>query len=196
MRIYFNSENWILDFETDHGWREGRRSINPARCLAAAALRCSASGRVVTASPRKLKKIDGDLLSRRERTRWLGAIALGEFAESDPKAIWPLTIKHGSRRHADVRIAIATCVLEHILEYPFEKFFERVANAAKDSASLADTARSCWLMGRSELRRNTERWEKLMTQLEAMHVGRVKPRKGKPKVDKFQAELERFIGSR
>ena len=64
-----------------------------------------------------LTVIDRNLASRSEHARWQAAIALGELAQSAPDRIWPLVLKHGSRRHADVRMAIATCVLEHILEY-------------------------------------------------------------------------------
>jgi len=86
-------------------------------------------------SPQTLKKIDRELASRSEHTRWQAAIALGEFAASDPERIWPLVLKHGSRRHADARMAIATCVLEHILEHHFDAFFSRVADAARTAAS-------------------------------------------------------------
>src|SRR5216117_1729889 len=110
--------------------------------------------------PRILKKIDRELGSRSEHTRWQAAIALGEFAASTPEHIWPLVVRHGSRRHADARMAIATCVLEHILEHHFDTFFLRVADAAMSSRWFADTAGSCWLMGQSELPRNARRWRR------------------------------------
>jgi hypothetical protein len=118
-------------------------------------------------SPRILKKIDRELSSRSEHTRWQASIALGEFAAFEPESIWPLVLKHGSRRHADARMAIATCVLEHILEHHFDTFFPRVADAARSSHWFADTAGSCWLMGQSELPRNARRWRRLMSELRA-----------------------------
>jgi hypothetical protein len=118
-------------------------------------------------SPRILKKIDRELAARGEHTRWQAAIALGEFAASAPESIWPLVLKHGSRRHADARMTIATCVLEHILEHHFDTFFPRVAEAARSSCWFADTAGSCWLMGQSELPRNAKRWRRLMRELHA-----------------------------
>ena len=118
-------------------------------------------------SPRILKKIDRELASRSEHTRWQAAIALGEFIASHPERIWPLVLRHGSRRHADARMAIATCVLEHILEHHFDAFFPRVAEAARSSCWFADTAGSCWLMGQSELPRNARRWRRLMSELRA-----------------------------
>lgn len=45
---------------------------------------------------RTLARLDGLLSSRPDRTRWKGAIALGELAETDPELAWPLVVKHGS----------------------------------------------------------------------------------------------------
>lgn len=118
-------------------------------------------------SPRILKKIDRGLAARREHTRWQAAIALGEFVASAPESTWPLVLKHGSRRHVDARMAIATCVLEHVLEHHFDAFFSRVADAARNSRWFANTAGSCWQMGQSELLRNAKRWRRLMTELQA-----------------------------
>jgi hypothetical protein len=116
-------------------------------------------------SPQTLKKIDRELASRGEHRRWQAAIALGEFAASAPERIWTLVLKHGSRRHADTRMAIATCVLEHILEHHFDAFFSRVTDAARSNRCFADTAGSCWQMGQSELPRNARRWTGLMREL-------------------------------
>jgi len=112
-----------------------------------------------------LTKIDRDLASRRERTRWQAAIALGEFAASDPERIWPLVVKHGSRRHADARMAIATCILEHILEYHFDVFFPRVAVTARSCRWFRTTFGWCWQMGQAELPRNARRWRRLEREL-------------------------------
>ena len=116
-------------------------------------------------SIRMLTKIDRDLASRRENTRWQAAIALGEFASSDPERIWPLVVKHGSRRHADARMAIATCVLEHILEYHFDAFFPRVTIAARSSRRFSTTFGWCWQLGQAELPRNARRWQRLKREL-------------------------------
>ena len=119
----------------------------------------------MTCSPRMLTKIDRYLASRSEHTRWQAAIALGEFAESSPERIWPLVLKHGSRRHADVRTAIATCVLEHVLEYHFDAYFPRVADAAMRSRWFRDTFSSCWRMGQAKQPRNVRRWKRLQKEL-------------------------------
>ena len=70
-----------------------------------------------------LKKLDADLGSQDEDVRWQAAIALGELCESEPELIWPLVLKWGSSENEDVRDAVATCMLEHILEFHFVKYF-------------------------------------------------------------------------
>ena len=113
-----------------------------------------------------LVKIDRGLASRHERSRWQAAIALGELAESDPESAWGLVVSHGSRRLGDVRIAIATCVLEHLLERQFDAFFPRVAATARSSRWFRETFRSCWRMGQAELPRNAKRWQRLLRELD------------------------------
>ena len=116
-----------------------------------------------------LAKIDRHLASRSEHTRWQAAIALGEFADSAPERIWPLVLKHGSRRHADVRMAIATCVLEHVLEYHFDAFFPRVAHTCRRSRWFRDMFRSCWRMGQADIPRNAKRWRRLERELDEIN---------------------------
>ncbi|HUS73419.1 MAG TPA: bifunctional glutamate N-acetyltransferase/amino-acid acetyltransferase ArgJ [Sedimentisphaerales bacterium] len=76
-----------------------------------------------------LQRIERDLASSDEDTRWQAAIVLCEYCESDRDAelIWPLIVKWGSHENEDVRMAIATCVLEHILGYHFDTYFEKCA---------------------------------------------------------------------
>ena len=121
-----------------------------------------------------LSKIDTHLASRIERRRWQAAIALGELAATVPGLIWPLVLKHGSRRHADVRMAVATCVLDHILEYHFDAYFPRVAKASTRSPWFRDTFRSCWRTGLADLPRNARRWrslEKALGKIDGQQAG-------------------------
>jgi len=108
-----------------------------------------------------LVKIDRGLASRHERTRWQAAIALGEIAEKDPESVWILVERHGSRRHKDVRVAIATCVLEHLLEYHFDAFFPRVTETVRGSRWFRDTFSYCYQLGQAKLSRNAKQWRKL-----------------------------------
>lgn len=117
---------------------------------------------VVTPLRNKLVKIDRGLASLREDTRWQAAIALGRIAESDPESVWTLVVSHGSRRQSDVRMAIATCVLEHLLEHHFDQFFPRVSAVAQSSRLFRDTFNSCYAMGQATLPRNARRWRRLL----------------------------------
>ncbi len=109
-----------------------------------------------------LEGADKDLASPEGATRWQGAIALGEFAESDPEAIWPLVEKWGSSADEDIRTAIATCVLEHILEHHFEPFFTRAARLIRGgSAEFADTFWRCWRSGKANEPANASRFDLL-----------------------------------
>lgn len=114
-------------------------------------------------SKHKLDEIDGYLLSGDEKSIWKGAEALGEYVESYPEAIWPLVLVHGSSDNSVVRLAMATCVLEHILEHHFERYFsemERRVNAGNHA--LRETLKSCWKFGQAEIPKNADRWDRLL----------------------------------
>jgi hypothetical protein len=69
-----------------------------------------------------LKEIEEGLSSLDETTRWQAAIAAEELIyEGRPQDAWFVVKKYGSSENEDVRTAIATCVLEHLLEYHFEE---------------------------------------------------------------------------
>jgi hypothetical protein len=62
--------------------------------------------------------------------RWQAIIAVGECIEDDPEPIWPFVRRWGSTEDEDLRMAIATCLLEHLLEHHFDRFISRVEEAA------------------------------------------------------------------
>lgn len=119
-----------------------------------------------------LVKIDRGLASRHERTRWQAAIALGRLADSDPESVWTLVVRHGSRRHSDVRMAIATCVLEHLLEHHFDTFFPRVAATARSSRWFRNTFSSCYRFGQAELSRNARLWRRLLRETDEKAIAK------------------------
>ncbi len=113
-----------------------------------------------------LKEIDRNLSSNDGRTNWQAAIALGEFCESNPKLIWPLVLKWGSCDFEDTRAAIATCVLEHILEYHFDDYFQLIREEIlKENKNFADTFSGCSKFGQSLEPENDRKFEKLMRRL-------------------------------
>lgn len=75
--------------------------------------------------------------------RWQAIIAVAEFIETEPEAVWAFTKKWGRHPDDDVRTAIWSCVLEHLLERHFDAFISRVEEAAKADPLFADTVVSC-----------------------------------------------------
>lgn len=112
-----------------------------------------------------LEKIDADLGSPDEDSYWQAAIALAAqgHCESAPEVIWPLVVKWGSSNDEDVRAAIATCVLEHILECHFIEYFEKATELIDGgNKNFADTLRLCWKFGQTKLPANARRFDELV----------------------------------
>ena len=96
-----------------------------------------------------------------EDPRWQAIIEVSEFIDSDPDAVWAFTAKWGVHDDEDLRSAIATCLLEHLIEQHFELIFPRVEKLAMDNADFAWTFTMCWKFGQSKMRANSKRWDKL-----------------------------------
>lgn len=102
-------------------------------------------------------------LSDPER-RWEAAAAAGEYVYDAPDDIWPIVLKYGSDVDEDVRQAVATNILEHLLEYHFERFFPLVeAEVQAGNTRLADTLCLSWKLGFSTQRDNSQRWDSLLS---------------------------------
>src|SRR5690606_12145227 len=71
--------------------------------------------------------------------RWQAIIAVGEFIEAEPTPIWDFIVRWGGHHDEDLRDAIATCLLEHLLEHHFSDYFPSVENRAMSDAYFADT---------------------------------------------------------
>ncbi len=99
--------------------------------------------------------------------RWQAIIKVGEFAKSHPDRVWEFTLCWGSNECADLRAAVATILLEHLLEYHFETTFPRVLRATRRSEFFADTFSLCQKFGLSELPHNAKRIDGLRAKLES-----------------------------
>lgn len=93
--------------------------------------------------------------------RWQAIIAVGEFIESSPEPVWDFVRRWGSDPQDDLRDAIATLLLEHLLEHHFEDIFPRVEQVTAKYPLFADMFLRCWKFGRSELPANAERFNDL-----------------------------------
>ncbi len=102
---------------------------------------------------------------------------VGEFIETQPEAVWQFTQRWGKHAQADLRMAIACCLLEHLLQYHFDALFPRVRRAALESPRFADTFSSCWAFGQTELPKNAARFERLKCQLRKRRLRRNRDRR-------------------
>lgn len=101
------------------------------------------------------------------KRRWEAAAAAGEYVYDAPDDVWPIVVEYGSAKDEDTRQAIATNILEHLLEHHFDRFFplvEEEVQAGNDR--LADTLRLSWKLGLSTESGNSQRWDSLLSQTE------------------------------
>lgn len=97
-----------------------------------------------------------------EDARWQAILVVGEFLRSDPEPVWRFIRRWGSHRDADLRAAVGTCLLEHLLEQHFDAFFPRVERAVGESKRFAEMFSACWKSGQSEQPGRAERFDALV----------------------------------
>lgn len=93
--------------------------------------------------------------------RWQAIIEVSEFIRTHPEKVWAFTLRWGSHKNADLQAAIATCLLEHLLEHHFNDYFSKVAEAAKADRVFAKTFSFCAKFGQSKKPANSRRFDKL-----------------------------------
>jgi len=102
-----------------------------------------------------------------EDPRWQAVIEVGKYIETDPEPVWQLVLQWGSHSQSDLRDAIATCLLERLLECHFQSLFPRVPAQAQLDPAVADTVRRCWKFGQAAESRNAARFDALLQELAA-----------------------------
>jgi hypothetical protein len=112
--------------------------------------------------------------------RWQAIIRVSELIETQPETVWEFARRWGRHAQDDLRAAVATCLLEHLLEHYFELLFPRVRREALASRRFADTFNTCWLLGQAELPENAERIRRLKSRVCARSDGR----SGTPQADR------------
>ena len=103
--------------------------------------------------------------------RWQAICAIGEYVESEPEVVWLFVCRWGDNPLEDLRDAIATVLLEHLLEHHFELIFPRVEAAARQNPTFADMFRRCWKFGQSELPENANRFDDLQNRCDGSSSG-------------------------
>ena len=96
-----------------------------------------------------------------EDPRWQAIIAVGEFVEDEPEAVWRFAERWGSHSDEDLRTAVATCLLEHLLEHHFASVFPRVEALVKRDREFARTFALCAQFGQSEAPGNAAKFAAL-----------------------------------
>ena len=97
--------------------------------------------------------------------RWQAIIAVAEFIETEPEAVWSFAKKWGAHPDDDLRMAISTCVLEHLLEHHFDVFISQVEEAAKADPLFAKMLTNCSKFGQSEEPTRAARFDRLLASL-------------------------------
>ena len=87
---------------------------------------------------------------------------MSEFIQTDPEPVWSFASRWGSSPDEDLRMAIATCILEHLLEHHFDDFISRVELAAHADSFFADTVSQCWKFGHAEDPERAARLDRLV----------------------------------
>ncbi|HEU5255120.1 MAG TPA: hypothetical protein VFU28_03970 [Vicinamibacterales bacterium] len=82
--------------------------------------------------------------------RWQAMIAVGDFVETEPDAVWSFVQRWGTSPDEDLRSAVATVLLEHLLEHHFDGMIGSVEHAALNNECFADTVCRCWKLGQAE----------------------------------------------
>jgi len=68
--------------------------------------------------------------------RWQAIVLVGKYTESAPGPVWEFIERWGVHPDDDLRTAIATCLVEHLLESHFEAFFPRVEEMVRANRFL------------------------------------------------------------
>jgi hypothetical protein len=97
--------------------------------------------------------------------RWKAIIAVGDFVETEPEAVWAFVERWGVHPDEDLRTAIATCTLEHLLEHHFDLIFPQMERLARSNPCFAEMVGMCSLFGESELPENAARLRRLVGDL-------------------------------
>lgn len=100
-----------------------------------------------------------------EDPRWQAIIAVGNFVEDEPESVWTFVERWGQHPDEDLRTTIATCLLEHLLEYHFDLIVPRVEHLARSTSYFAQTVRMCSLFGEAKRPENTTRLNQLVREL-------------------------------
>ncbi len=82
--------------------------------------------------------------------RWQGIMRIEDFIPEEPDAVWAFVLRWGCHEDEDLRTAVATLLLEHLLACHFAGFFAKVTTAVEGNVLFGDTFARCWKIGQSK----------------------------------------------
>lgn len=97
--------------------------------------------------------------------RWQAVIEVAEFVETHPEELWLFAVRWGSHEDEDLRTAIATCLLEHLLQYHFKLIFPRIKQLVKENHYFAETFCWCCTFGQTEIPENLKQFKQLKEEI-------------------------------
>jgi hypothetical protein len=97
--------------------------------------------------------------------RWHAIIDVSEHIQQHPNEMWRFARKWGAHANEDLRMAVATCLLEHLLEWHFDLVFPLVAEACRESGRFAWTLSMCSEFGQTCRRLNRNRFRALQREV-------------------------------
>ena len=106
-----------------------------------------------------------DIYDDKPDERWDAIIKIGDYIETNPKEIWLFIRKWGIHPYESIRAAIATCLLEHLLEYHFKEYFPLVKDACYENKLFATTFMMCWQFGQAKQPENSSAFNELRSRL-------------------------------
>jgi hypothetical protein len=99
--------------------------------------------------------------------RWQAMISVGDFVETEPQAVWSFVQRWGTSPDEDLRSAVATLLLEHLLEHHFDAMIGSIEHVALKNELFGDTVRRCWKLGQAEEPTRAARFDRLMAAIRA-----------------------------
>jgi hypothetical protein len=87
--------------------------------------------------------------------------------ETEHEAVWSFAQRWGTSPDDDLRSAVATLLLEHLLEHHFDVMIGTVEHVALNNALFADTVCRCWKLGQAEEPSRAARFDRLIAAIRA-----------------------------
>jgi hypothetical protein len=128
--------------------------------------------------------------------RWHAIIGIADHIDHHPDEVWSFTRKWGAHASADLRTAVATCLLEHLMEYHFDLVFPLVSEACQQSMRFGDTLTRCGEFGQTARPGNLKRFRALKVGLIVQSANKTVQRTGASRSARGKNRASSAAGSR